>query len=132
MIRQFTLVLFSTLLCGLVVFAQTTPDSEQKAEALRSQLRSLSDKEAGLQARAQQLEEDLKPENIQRSVALIGTTRPEDLREQRRVQLERERSGIQAQLEEIQASRTRLEAAITTAVRTPLTLAPPRITLPFE
>lgn len=118
MLRRFTSVLLLAALCGLSVVAQSPPDAEQRAEGLRSQLRSLADRETELQTRAQRVEEELKPENIQRSIAHIGTTRPEDLREQRRLQLEKERASVQSQLEEIRASRTRLEAAISTAEAT--------------
>ncbi|HVF50847.1 MAG TPA: hypothetical protein VNA19_12215 [Pyrinomonadaceae bacterium] len=115
MLRRFVSVFLLAALFGLPVAAQSPPDAEQRAEGLRSQLRGLADRETELQTRAQRLEEELKPENIQRSVAHIGTTRPEDLREQRRLQLEKERASVQAQLEEIRASRTRLEAAVAAA-----------------
>jgi predicted component of type VI protein secretion system len=113
--RRFTAVVFSALMCGLLVPAQDAPDPEQRAEALRVRLRGLADREAELQAKAQRIEEDLKPENIQRSIALIGTTRPGELREQRRLQLEKEKAAVQAQLEEVAASRSRLEAAVAEA-----------------
>ena len=98
-----------------VALAQNPQNAELRAEDLRGQLRGVIDKEAELQTRLQQIEEDLKPENIQRSIALIGTTRPEDLREQRRLQLERDREGVRSQLEQLATSRTRLEASIATA-----------------
>ena len=72
-------------------------------------------KQAELQARLQKLEENLKPENIENSLAGIGSTRPEDLRAQRRRQLEIERNGVQTQLNLLATSHTRLEAAIAQA-----------------
>jgi hypothetical protein len=102
-----------TLLAG--VLAQDRQGAEQRAENLRAQLRGVVEKEAELQTRMQQLEEDLKPENIQRSIALIGTTRPEDLRERRRLQLENEKAGVQTQLEQLATSRARLETSIAAA-----------------
>lgn len=54
--------------------AQDAATVEQRAEALRAQLRDVTDKQAQLQAREQQLDEELKPENIGRSLAGIGTT----------------------------------------------------------
>ena len=89
--------------------------AEQRAENLRSQLRDVQDKEADLQARLEVLDEAVKPENIERAMAGYGTTRPEELREQRRKQLENERTRVRAQLDQLGTSRTRLEAAITTA-----------------
>jgi hypothetical protein len=68
-----------------------------------------------MQARDEQLEEDLKPENIERSLAGIGSTRPELLREQRRRQLEIARARVRLQLDELDRSHTRLEAAIAEA-----------------
>jgi septal ring factor EnvC (AmiA/AmiB activator) len=96
-------------------FAQNSQDSEQRAEGLRSQLRGVVDKEAELRSRLEQIEDDLKPENIQRSTALIGTTRPAELREQRRLQLEKDRANVQAQLEELGRSRARIEEAVASA-----------------
>jgi len=72
-------------------------------------------KEAELQARARQLDEDLKPENIERSLAGVGSTRPEELRELRRRQLTIERDSVRAQLKLVGTSRERLEAVIRTA-----------------
>ena len=45
----------------------------------------------------------------------FGTVRPEEVRETRRRQLENERSRVLAQIKILETSRTRLEAAITTA-----------------
>jgi hypothetical protein len=89
--------------------------AEQRAEALRAQLRDVAMKEADLQARLEQLEYDLKPENIERMTANSGSTRPEDVREARRRQLENERNRVRSQLDLMTQSRTRLEGAISTA-----------------
>lgn len=89
--------------------------AEQRAENLRAQLRDVQAKEADLQGRLDVLDEAVKPENIERAMAGYGATHPEDLREQRRKQLENERTRVRAQLEQLGTSRTRLEAAITTA-----------------
>ena len=64
---------------------------------------------------AQQLDEDLKPENIERSLAGVGSTKPEELRELRRRQLTIERDSVRAQLKIVATSRERLEAALRTA-----------------
>ena len=89
--------------------------AEQRAEGLRAQLRDVYMKEADLQARADQLEFDLKPENIERMTANTGSTRPEELRETRRRQLENEQTRVRTQLDLMTQSRTRLEASIATA-----------------
>src|SRR6266542_2571541 len=109
------------LLTGLMLIsspdtvAQNGTSAAQTAENLRAQLREVQDKEEKLKSRAQQLDEDLKPENIERSLAGVGSTRPEELRELRRRQLSIERDSVRAQLKLVGASRERLEAAIRTA-----------------
>ena len=87
-------------------------NSAQAAEDLRAQLLDVQTKEAELQTRLRQLDEDLKPENIERSLAGIGSTKPEELREMRRRQLTVERDGVQAQLRLVATSRERLESTI--------------------
>ena len=104
----------------IVSFSLTAPEAAQesaqeRAANLRAQLSETLAKQAELQMRLQQLEENLKPDNIERSLAGVGSTHPEDLREARRRQLEIEKKGVQSQLDELSASRTRLEAAIAVA-----------------
>ena len=105
-------VIFSALFLSSLggASAQNAP-----VESLRAQLSDAQAKEAELQTRAKQLEEDLKPENIEKYFALNGSTHPEELREQRRRQLEGERDRVRAQLDQLALSRTRLEASIATA-----------------
>jgi uncharacterized protein involved in exopolysaccharide biosynthesis len=99
---------------GSQVSGQST-SAAQRADDLRGQLLDAQAKEAALEARLRQLDEALKPENIERSLAGIGSTRPEELREQRRRQLTIERDGVRAQLRLVATSRERLEAAIRSA-----------------
>src|SRR5690242_19984315 len=108
------LVLFA-LLFTFIISAQAqqpSTSSAESAEKLRAQLLEVQAKEEGLRTRAQQLDEALKPENIERSLAGVGSTKPEELRESRRRQLQIERDGVAAQLKVLEESRTRLEAAI--------------------
>jgi len=95
--------------------AQDAAAVEQRAEALRAQLRDVTDKQAQLQAREQQLDEDLKPENIERSLAGVGTTDATALRDRRRQQLEREKAAVEEQLQSLETSRSQLEASIASA-----------------
>src|SRR6266496_6101085 len=109
------------LLTGLMLIsspdtvAQNGTSAAQTAENLRAQLREVQDKEEKLKSRAQQLDEDLKPENIERSLAGVGSTRPEELRELRRRQITIERDSVRAQLKIVATSRERLEVALRTA-----------------
>lgn len=89
--------------------------AEQRAEAFRAQLRDVQAKEADLQARMEQIDYDIRPENIERSTSIIGTTRPDEMRDVRRRQLESERSRVQSQLNLLSTSRLRLESAIALA-----------------
>lgn len=97
------------------ILAQETPSAAREAENLRAQLRDVEAQEAELQARLQQLDWDLKPENIERHFAGVGSTRPEELREQRRRLLQGEKESASSHLEQLTASRARLESAIVTA-----------------
>jgi hypothetical protein len=108
------MVLLSIFTLHSVVWAQETTAAET-VDQLRAQLTEVKAKEESLRIRAQQLDEDLKPENIERSLAGIGSTRPEDLRAQRRRQLTIEKDGVNAQLKILETSRLRLEAAIANA-----------------
>jgi ABC-type phosphate transport system auxiliary subunit len=95
--------------------AQDSKTAEQLIETLRQQLRDVTEKQAQLQARVEQLDESLRPENIERSVAGIGTTDATALRDKRREQLEREKAVVEEQLRSLDASRARLEASIASA-----------------
>lgn len=85
--------------------------AEQRAEQLRSQLMDIQSKIADFEARLEQLDYALKPENIEASTAGVGTTRPEQLRDARKKQLEGEKARVTAQLKLAENSRTRLETA---------------------
>jgi hypothetical protein len=98
-----------------LVLAQETPSAAQTAENLRAQLRDVEAQEAELTAHLQQLDWALKPENIERHFAAVGTTRPEELREQRRRLLQHEKESVSSRLAQLAASRARLEAEIGTA-----------------
>lgn len=97
-------------------FAQDQPETAAESlEKLRAQLSDVQANEEALRAQAQELEESLKPENIERSLAGVGSTRPEELRESRRRQLTIARDGVLAQLKLLETSRQRLETAILNA-----------------
>jgi hypothetical protein len=109
----YSLALFVLML--LVSPAMAQSGAQERAARLRAQLTDLQAQQADLQSRQTQLDEDIKPENIERSLAGVGSTHPEELREARRRQLEIQRKGIQSQLDNLATIRSRLEAAIATA-----------------
>ena len=89
--------------------------AEQRAEGLRSQQFDAEGKLADLQSRLEQIDYMLKPENIERSMATIGTVHPEEARDSRRRQLESEKVRVQNQIKILETSRARLESAIASA-----------------
>lgn len=105
--------IFLIVFLALPILAQN--NAQERAASLHSQLAQIQSQLAELQMRLEQLEEDLKPESIERSLAGVGSTRPEELREARRRQLEIEKKSTESQLDTLAASRTRLEAAIAQA-----------------
>jgi hypothetical protein len=111
-------VLGVAVLAGLAVIvalparAQETQHPAVTAENLRAQMRDVQAQEADLKVRLDQLNWDLKPENIEHYFAGVGSTRPEELREQRRRQLQLQKDATVNQLEQLATSKQRLEAAI--------------------
>ncbi|HYG10717.1 MAG TPA: hypothetical protein VD835_12260, partial [Pyrinomonadaceae bacterium] len=89
--------------------------AEQRAENLQTQLRDVLEKEAGLLAQMDRVDEQLRPESIERQAALTGTFRPDELRDTIRRQLTAEKGRLRTQLDVLQASRTRLETALNNA-----------------
>lgn len=113
--RRIVISALLVLAAAIPAWAQSASALEQQIERLRAQLREVAEKEAEFQVRARRLEEDLRPENVQRSVAHVGTTDASALRDERRRQLERQKAGVDEQLSSLASSRSRLEAAITAA-----------------
>jgi len=83
--------------------------AEQRAEMLRRQLVEVTEKETSLRVRLVQIEEEMRPENIERSLNVIGTTRTAELREARRRVFENERRGVEILLNQTLQSRRQLE-----------------------
>jgi chromosome segregation ATPase len=85
--------------------------AEQRSAQLHAELRDVQAKEGESQARLEEIDYALKPENIERATAMVGSTHPEEVREQRRKQLESEKQRVQGQLDHLSASRVNLEQA---------------------
>ena len=97
------------------LFAQDSPSAAEAAQQLRNELSQLNDREAEIKIRLQELDYELKPENIERYFAGYGSLHPEELREARRKKLQIEKDRLLAQLTEIGQSRQQVEAAIVAA-----------------
>jgi len=89
--------------------------AEQRSSQLRTELRDTQARKGDLEAHLEQVENDLKPENIERAVAGYGTTKPEQLREQRQKSLENDRTRTRQQIDQLTASESRIQQAIATS-----------------
>jgi hypothetical protein len=104
------------LLGPVDVRAQTATEvAEDRAADLRLKLDDVKARQLELQDQLKDLDEQMDPQNIENSLAGVGSTRPEDLRELRRRQLERQRVAIQNKLSILAESQTRLETGIADA-----------------
>jgi small-conductance mechanosensitive channel len=89
--------------------------AEQRSSQLRAEQRDVQAKIGELEVRLEDVEFALKPENVERATAVYGTTRPEEIRAQRKKQLETERERVQKQLEQLRAGDAHLTQAIATS-----------------
>lgn len=112
---KITFSLLLILAAFVFTYGQQPTSAAETVDKIKLQLLDLQAKEEELKARSIQLEEALKPENIANSLAGVGSTRPEELREARRRQLTIERDGVLAQLKILETTRNRLETALASA-----------------
>lgn len=108
-------LLLFVLLASVSGSAQEPASAAERVENLKAHLLQAQGREAELRRRLEQLDEMIKPENIEQSLAGVGSTRPEELREARRKQLSIERNGVLAQLQTVESSRLRLESELANA-----------------
>lgn len=85
---------------------------EQRAETLHGQMLATMEKEAVLQVRMGQIDEQLRPENIDRSLSGVGSLHPEDAREALRRRLTSEKRRSQSQLDLLNQDHTRLQSSL--------------------
>jgi hypothetical protein len=95
--------------------AQQSTGRKVSISTLKQQLLDLEMKETLIRVRIEELDEQLKPESIERELAGIGSVHPEELREHRRKVLTIERNGLQTQLDLLEEDRAGIEAAIAAA-----------------
>ena len=100
---------------AFIVTAQETSSPDDTIANLKQQLADVEWIKTELRIRVEELDEELKPENVEKAVAGIGSTHPEELREHRRTLLTIERDGIQTQLDLLEEKRARINAAIAAA-----------------
>jgi chromosome segregation ATPase len=91
--------------------------AEQRVEALQTQLTDVMEKQANLQARVDQLDELMKPENLDRQLATSGTFRPDEARESLRRQYDNEKKRVNSQLDVQNTRRQQLEKSLSDATQ---------------
>ena len=84
---------------------------EQRGEDLQIQLIGLAEQEARLQSQLEEVNEQLRPENID-NLQVLGSLRPEQVRESTRRRLLNEQSRAQGQIELLNQSKVRLQSSI--------------------
>ena len=87
---------------------------EQRGEALQLHLLEIAEKEAPLQSRMDQINQQLRPEALERTLAGVGSVHPEDTREEVRKRLTGEKLRLQYQLELFRQDRLRTQASLAT------------------
>jgi len=92
-----------------------TEAAEDRAADLRVKLEDVKARQLELQDQLKDLDDQMYPQNIENSLAGVGSTRPEDLRELRRRQLERQRVSVQNRLSILAESQTKLETEMADA-----------------
>lgn len=83
--------------------------AEERAATLRKQLFDMIDKESAIKTRLELIDNDLRPEAIERSTALVGSLRPEEIRAVRRKNLEVEKANLESLLTQIQQTKSSLD-----------------------
>ena len=86
--------------------------AESRAESLRKQLFEMIEKENTVKSRLEQIQFDSRSEVVDRAVAMVGSLRPEEIRDQRRKSLDSEKRNLESLLTQIQTSRATLETNV--------------------
>jgi len=87
---------------------------EQRGETLQHHLFEISEKEGPLSTRMDQINQQLSPEAIERSLAGVGSLHPEDAREDIRKRLNNEKTRIQTQLDLLKQDQRRTQTSLAT------------------
>ncbi|HWP54049.1 MAG TPA: hypothetical protein VN476_07915 [Pyrinomonadaceae bacterium] len=112
-----SIALVSIVIAGLAStgMAQQPGSPQPSAAVLKQQLLDIELKETSLRIRLEEIDEQLKPESIERELAGVGSVHPEELREHRRKLLTIERNGLRTQLDLLEEQRARIAAEIAEA-----------------
>lgn len=100
---------------NLLLNLEILTKAEDRLDNLRKQHFGMFEKEGELQAKLAMIENDMRPEAIDRAVAFAGTLRPEELRDNRRRNLTAEKTNIERLLSEVARNKSQLETSIVRA-----------------
>jgi exonuclease VII small subunit len=84
--------------------------AEQRVDSLRKQLFDMIEKENTIKNRLEQIEYDIRPEVIERTLQIAGSLRPEEVRDNRRRSLTAEKANLESLLTQVQTTHTNLDA----------------------
>jgi hypothetical protein len=87
---------------------------QDRAEKFQLHLIEITEKEAPLLARIDQINQQLKPEAMERTLAGVGSVHPEDLRDETKKAFVNERYRIQMQLDVLRQDRYRTMSSLAT------------------
>ena len=88
---------------------------EDRIRSLQSDLNDIAAKETALNKRLDEIEREQQPDRIQRNMAGVGSTHPEQERDAIMTKLSNEKRQIQSQLETLRATRARIPSLIANA-----------------
>jgi chromosome segregation ATPase len=88
---------------------------EQRVEALQKELADIGARETSLQNRLDEIDAQLRPDQIEQARAGVGSMRPEEDREAMKQRLTNEKRRIQTQLDQFQQNRVRIQSSISSA-----------------
>ncbi|HEX8369069.1 MAG TPA: hypothetical protein VF604_11060 [Pyrinomonadaceae bacterium] len=89
--------------------------AEQRTEMLREKLFSLTEKENSIKAELEQVEYDSQEDVINRNLAMVGSMRPEEMREQKRRALQNKKTNLNNLLQQIQSNKAGLQENVVKA-----------------
>jgi len=95
---------------------------EHRVESLQKELADIGARETSLQNRLDEIEPQLRPDQIEQARAGVGSMRPEEDREAMKQRLTNEKRRIQTQLDQLQQNRVRIQSSISSAEASIITL----------
>ena len=95
---------------------------EHRVETLQKELGDIGARETSLQNRLDEIELQMRPDQIEQARAGVGSMRPEEDREAMKQRLTNEKRRMQTQLDQFQQNRVRIQSSISSAEASIITL----------